>query len=101
MTTEVLLLSLVVLFALNAPIAIAIGGASIVAILVQGDFPLMMVVQRMFGGTNSFHLMAVPLFMFTGVIMTWNGAIDMGHIIPPSSLFCSMHAASVLAMPIP
>jgi len=72
-TTEVLLLSLVVLFALNAPIAIAIGVASIVAILVQGDFPLMMVVQRMFGGTNSFHLMAVPLFMFTGVIMEAGG----------------------------
>jgi len=72
-TTEVLLFSLVVLFALNAPIAIAIGVASIVAILVQGDFPLMMVVQRMFGGTNSFHLMAVPLFMFTGVIMEAGG----------------------------
>jgi len=73
MTTEVLILSLLFLFAINTPIAIAIGVASITAILVQGDFSLMMVVQRMFGGTDSFHLMAVPLFMFTGTIMEAGG----------------------------
>jgi len=73
MTTEVLILSLVFLFAINTPIAIAIGVASVLAILIQGDFNLMMVVQRMFGGTDSFHLMAVPLFMFTGTIMEAGG----------------------------
>ncbi len=73
MTTEVLILSLVVLFAINTPIAISIGVASILAVLVQGDFDLMMVVQRMYGGTDSFHLMAVPLFMFTGTIMEAGG----------------------------
>ncbi len=73
MTAEVLILSLLFLFAINAPIAIAIGAASILAIIVQGDFPLMMVIQRMFSGTDSFHLMAVPLFMFAGVIMESGG----------------------------
>ena len=73
MTTEVLILSLLFLFAINTPIAIAIGVASVAAILIQGDFNLMMVVQRMFGGTDSFHLMAVPLFMFTGTIMEAGG----------------------------
>ncbi|WP_299980717.1 TRAP transporter large permease [Desulfobacula sp.] len=73
MTTEVLILSLLFLFAINTPIAIAIGVASVTAILVQGDFSLMMVVQRMFGGADSFHLMAVPLFMFTGTIMEAGG----------------------------
>jgi len=73
MTTEVLLLSLLFLFAINTPIAIAIGVASVTAILIQGDFSLMMVVQRMFSGTDSFHLMAVPLFMFTGTIMEAGG----------------------------
>jgi tripartite ATP-independent transporter DctM subunit len=72
-TAEILILSLLVLFAINTPIAIAIGVASILGILAQGDFPLMMVVQRMFGGTDSFHLMAVPLFMFVGVIMEAGG----------------------------
>ena len=73
MTTEVLILSLLFLFAINTPIAIAIGVASVITILIQGDFSLMMVVQRMFGGTDSFHLMAVPLFMFTGTIMEAGG----------------------------
>jgi tripartite ATP-independent transporter DctM subunit len=71
--TEILLLSLLFLFAINTPIAIAIGVASILGILVQGDFTLMMVAQRLFSGTDSFHLMAVPLFMFVGVIMEAGG----------------------------
>jgi tripartite ATP-independent transporter DctM subunit len=73
MTTQILILSLFFLFMLNTPIAIAIGGASALAILIQGDFSLMMVVQRMFSGTDSFHLMAVPLFMYAGVIMEKGG----------------------------
>ena len=73
MTTEILIISLLVLFAINTPIAIAIGVASVTAVLVQGDFNLMMVVQRMYSGTDSFHLMAVPLFMFTGTIMEAGG----------------------------
>lgn len=73
MTAEILLLSLLVLFIINTPIAIGIGAASVITILVQGDFPLMMVAQRMFSGTDSFHLMAVPLFMFTGVLMEAGG----------------------------
>ncbi len=73
MTTQILILSLVFLFAINTPIAVAIGVASVTAIIVQGDFDLMMVVQRMFAGTDSFHLMAVPLFMFTGTIMEAGG----------------------------
>jgi tripartite ATP-independent transporter DctM subunit len=72
-TTEILMVSMLFLFAINAPIAIAIGTASILGILIHGEFPLMIVVQRMFGGVDSFHLMAVPLFMFVGVIMEAGG----------------------------
>ena len=80
MTTEVLLITLVFFFAINTPIAVAIGIASIVGILVQGDLNMMMVVQRMFGGTDSFHLMAVPLFMFTGTIMEALGSLPAGRL---------------------
>jgi C4-dicarboxylate transporter DctM subunit len=84
-TAELLILSLAFLFAINTPIAIAIGAASMIGIMVQGDFSLMMVVQRMFGGTDSFHLMAVPLFMFTGVIMEAGGIsrrlIDFANVL--------------------
>ena len=85
MTAEILILSLAFLFAINTPIAIAIGAASMIGIMLQGDFSLMMVVQRMFGGTDSFHLMAVPLFMFTGVIMEAGGIsrrlIDFANVL--------------------
>ncbi len=73
MTSEILLITLLLFFAINTPIAIAIGMSSVLAILIQGDFPLMMVAQRMFSGTDSFHLMAVPLFMFAGVLMEAGG----------------------------
>ena len=83
MTPEILILTLFFLFALNTPIAIAIGTASIAAIVFQGDFSPMIVVQRMVSGTDSFHLMAVPLFMYAGVIMEKGG-------FPPGSLILPM-----------
>jgi C4-dicarboxylate transporter DctM subunit len=73
MTAGVLLTALVVLFAAGTPIAVAIGAASALAIVVQGDFSLMMVIQRLFAGADSFHLMAVPLFMFAGILMEKGG----------------------------
>ncbi|MCF6187543.1 MAG: TRAP transporter large permease [Desulfobulbaceae bacterium] len=73
MTAEILLIALLFFFAINTPIGIAIGASSILAILLQGDFPLMMVAQRLFSGTDSFHLLAVPLFMFAGVLMEAGG----------------------------
>ncbi len=73
MTTEILLIGMLFLFLINTPIAIAIGMASVTALLIQGDFSLMIVIQKLFGGTDSFHLLAVPLFMFAGVIMAAGG----------------------------
>ncbi|PID73178.1 MAG: C4-dicarboxylate ABC transporter permease [Desulfobacterales bacterium] len=73
MSLEILLVSLLSLFALNAPIAVAIGAAAVTAIAASGSFSLMMVVQRMAGGADSFHLMAVPLFMYAGLIMERGG----------------------------
>jgi len=73
MTTEILLIGMLFLFLINTPIAIAICMASVTALLIQGDFSLMIVIQKLFGGTDSFHLLAVPLFMFAGVIMAAGG----------------------------
>ncbi len=73
MTASLLIITLFFLFAMNTPIAIAIGVSSLVTIFVQGDYPLMVMIQRMVSGTDSFHLMAVPLFMYAGVIMEAGG----------------------------
>lgn len=73
MSSSLLLIVLLVLLLLNMPIAIAIGIASITIIMLNSDFSLMVVIQRMFSGTDSFHLMAVPLFMYAGLIMEKGG----------------------------
>ena len=73
MTASLLIITLFFLFAMNTPIAIAIGVSSMVTLLIQGDYPLMVMIQRMVAGTDSFHLMAVPLFMYAGVIMDAGG----------------------------
>ncbi|NPA25519.1 MAG: TRAP transporter large permease subunit, partial [Deltaproteobacteria bacterium] len=73
MSGGVLLGLLLLLFLIDMPIAIAIGLAGVGALLLHGGFPLMMVIQRMLAGTDSFHLMAVPLFMFVGVLMEKGG----------------------------
>ncbi len=64
---------LILLFALGAPVAVAIGVASLVAFVLQGDFSLMMVIQRLYAGTDSFPLMAVPLFVLAGILMEAGG----------------------------
>lgn len=73
MTAEILVISMLILLCLNTPIAIAIGSASVITLLLQNEFSLMIIIQKMFGGADSFHLIAVPLFMFTGVIMAAGG----------------------------
>ncbi len=73
MSATILLVLLAVLFLLNTPIAIAIAVASISTIAIKGDYSLMVVIQKMFGGADSFHLMAVPLFMYAGLIMEKGG----------------------------
>jgi tripartite ATP-independent transporter DctM subunit len=73
MISAVLLVTLFFLFLINTPIALAIGLASLAALLVQGDFSLMMVIQRLYAGTDSFPLLAVPLFMLAGALMEAGG----------------------------
>jgi tripartite ATP-independent transporter DctM subunit len=73
MTAVILLISLFFLFFMNTPIALAIGLSSLVAFLVKGQFSLMMIIQRLYAGVDSFPLMAVPLFMFAGALMERGG----------------------------
>ena len=66
-------LSLAILFLLGVPIAVAIGLASVIGIEVQGRLPLLLVAQRMFTGIDSFPLMAIPLFILAGNLMSAGG----------------------------
>lgn len=66
-------LSLAILFLVGVPIAVAIGLASVIGIEVQGSLPLLLVAQRMFTGIDSFPLMAIPLFILAGNLMSAGG----------------------------
>ncbi len=66
-------LSLAILFLAGVPIAVAIGLASIIGIEFQGRLPLLLVAQRMFTGLDSFPLVAIPLFILAGNLMSEGG----------------------------
>lgn len=58
--------SFLILLAIGVPIAFSIGLASLIPIWLQGNIPLTLVISRMFGGIDSFPLMAIPFFILTG-----------------------------------
>jgi C4-dicarboxylate transporter DctM subunit len=72
MATIILITLLFVLAFLRVPIAISLGISSIVALWLV-DFSVGTVVQKMFTGVNSTTLMAIPGFVFAGLIMAKGG----------------------------
>lgn len=58
---------------INVPIAMSTGIAAIAGIAATGTIPLMVSVQRMYTGMDSFTLIAVPLFILTGRLMALGG----------------------------
>jgi C4-dicarboxylate transporter DctM subunit len=65
--------TLILLFLLGLPVAFSMGVASLLALLVTQDIPLVVVPQRMIASLDSFPLMAVPLFLLAGAIMDTGG----------------------------
>lgn len=68
----VLIIVLFLLFFLGVPITFALGAVSLLGLLVTGT-PLTVLVQRMFTGLDSFPLVAVPLFILAGGLMSVGG----------------------------
>ena len=66
-------LSLAILFLAGVPVAVSIGLASVIGIEAQGRLPLLLVAQRMFTGIDSFPLVAIPLFILAGNLMSAGG----------------------------
>ncbi len=65
--------ALILLIALGVPVAVSLGLASIFGIQVFAGLPLILVGQRMFTGIDSFPLMAIPLFILSGNLMSAGG----------------------------
>jgi len=64
------------LLLLGAPIIIAMGGTSMIWLLVNASIPNLVIAQKMFTATDSFALMAVPFFMLAGQIMERTGITE-------------------------
>ncbi|GBF35583.1 TRAP-type C4-dicarboxylate transport system large permease component [Desulfocucumis palustris] len=73
METAVLFLIFVGLFLVNVPIAISLAIAALVLLATTTDFTLYMMAQRMFASLLSPPLLAIPSFVFAGVVMSYGG----------------------------
>lgn len=71
--SAVLFIAFAIGLAIGVPIAIAMGGAGLLALAIDGNFSLLSVPQRFFDGINSFPLMAVPFFILAADLMTASG----------------------------
>jgi TRAP-type C4-dicarboxylate transport system permease large subunit len=69
----ILVFTFFVLLVMNAPVAIAIAASSLLAILANGGDPGYTVAQRMANGVDSFPLLAIPFFVFSGYLMGRGG----------------------------
>lgn len=71
-----LLLVFLVLLLIGAPIAFALGLASVAYVSLETPLPLMVVFQRMFTSLDSFPFMAIPFFILAGALMNASGLAD-------------------------
>lgn len=68
-----MLVSLLILLLLSVPVALSLGLASTIAVLSDGNMPLLVLVQRMFAALDVFPLMAIPFFILAGSLMETGG----------------------------
>ena len=73
MLIAALIVSFIAFVAIGIPIAFAMGAASVTFLLLEGRLPLALIAQRLFAGIDSFPLMAVPFFIFAGLLMDSGG----------------------------
>jgi tripartite ATP-independent transporter DctM subunit len=71
--TALLLISFLVLLTIGLPVALALGGASLLFVMVENTTPHLVIVHRMIGGVDSFPLLAIPFFIMAGSLMNTAG----------------------------
>lgn len=73
MELPLMFITLIVLLVVGVPIAYSIGGAGILYMLLTNPVFLLTMPQRIWSGTESFIIIAMPLFMLTGELMNHSG----------------------------
>ena len=61
------------LLLLGVPVAFAIGAAGLAGLVWSGSFPLIVIMQQIHQSVDSFVLLAIPLFIFAGMLMETGG----------------------------
>lgn len=69
----ILLISFFVLLVIGLPIAFAMGLSAILAIVFGSDLSLLIIPQRLYSSLDSFSLLAIPLFVVAGELMSSGG----------------------------
>lgn len=112
MVITILLVSLFAMIILGFPVAFALAGSSLLAILYYGQVPELVVLHRMVGGMDSFPLLSIPFFVLAGALMNSSGITTrifefanalvgwmrggLGHVnISASIMFAGMSGAAV------
>lgn len=70
--TSILFITFAALVFLGVPLALCLSGSAFVA-FAASDFPISIVIQKFFTGSDSFTLLAIPFFMMSGSIMSRGG----------------------------
>ncbi len=73
MSLVVMFTVLIVLLVFGVPVAFSIGGSGIIYMLLSQPSFLLSLPQRIWSGTNSFIIIAMPLFMMAGELMNHSG----------------------------
>ena len=73
MVSAALFISLILFLILNVPVGIAIGCSSLVAIMASGTLSHTYIVSTLVSASDSFPIMAIPLFILAGELMGAGG----------------------------
>lgn len=112
MVIATLFISLILMIVLGFPVAFALAGSALIAIIVDGQVPELVVLHRMVGGIDSFPLLSIPFFVLAGALMNSSGITNrifdfanamvgwmrggLGHVnISASIMFAGMSGAAV------
>jgi TRAP transporter, DctM subunit len=76
MMIAILLITFTIFLVLGVPIAFAMGLSGVIALFAASDISLLVLPQRMFSSLDSFTLLAVPLFVLAGELMSVGGITE-------------------------
>jgi len=105
-------IAFVALLAVGVPVSMGLGGAAMAYVFLHGDLSPTMLVQTAFGGMTSYPLLAIPLFILSGNLMSAGGLskdlvnftrLLIGHVpgglglatIVASAIFAAISGAAV------